>query len=164
MEGAESIAGGRENALRAHEALGQFLQDDEWYPQPLERVHAYRVGYVGTNGQVTCFAQIEPDLEQFIFYVLCPMKADEQARPAVAEYITRANFGLRIGNLELDYEDGEVRYKSSIDFEDGELTPQLMRNAIYSAVRTMDRYLGGLFAVMYGGKSAPEAIQEIEGT
>jgi len=63
----ESEARGTENAMRAYEALGQFLEDDEWYPQPLESIHAYRVGYVGASGQVTCFAQIERDLEQFVF-------------------------------------------------------------------------------------------------
>jgi len=91
------------------------------------------------------------------------VKVAEETRVAVAEYITRANFGLRIGNLELDLDDGEVRYKSSVDFEGGELTRWLMRNAIYSAVQTMDRYLGGLLSVMYGGKSALEAVREIEG-
>ena len=40
--------------------------------------------------------------------------------------------------------DGEVRYKSSIDFEGAELTPSLIRNTIYPAVQTMDRYLPGI--------------------
>jgi len=152
-----------ENALRAYETLGEYLRDDEWYPQQIDNIHTYRVGYSGSNGQVTCFAQIIPDLEQFIFYVLCPVKADEGARLAVAEYITRANFGLRIGNLELDFRDGEVRYKCSIDFDSATLTRQLIKNAIYPAVQTMDRYLGGLLKVMYGGSSPADAIAEVEG-
>jgi hypothetical protein len=56
-----------------------------------------------------------------------------------------------------------VRYKSSLDFEGAVLTPELIRNAIYPAVQTTDRYLPGLMAVIYGGKSAAEAIAEIEG-
>ena len=83
-------------------------------------------------------------------------------RLAVAEYITRANYGLRIGNFELDFDDGEVRYKSSLDFESVELTPGLIRNTIYPAVQTMDRYLPGVLSVVFGGKSAEEAIAAIE--
>ncbi|MBP8974021.1 MAG: YbjN domain-containing protein, partial [Anaerolineae bacterium] len=83
-------------------------------------------------------------------------------RPAVAEFLTRANFGLRIGNFELDYHDGEVRYKTSLDFEDEKLTPALIRNAVYPAVTTMDRYLPGLMKVVYGGRTPYEAIEEIE--
>ena len=84
-------------------------------------------------------------------------------RSAVAEYLTRANYGLRIGNFELDYADGEVRYKSSLDFEGQTLTAELIRNAIYPAVHTMDRYLPGLLRVTFGGATPHEAIEEVEG-
>jgi len=163
MEATSNNVETTENAVRAYEMLGRFLQDDEWYPQPLEGTYTYRVGYAGSSGQVTCFAQIVPDMEQLVFYVLCPVKAGEAVRLSVAEYITRANYGLRIGNFEMDFRDGEVRYKSSIDFEGQDLTPQLIRNAVYPAVQTMDHYLGGLLNVMYGGASPAEAIAEIEG-
>ena len=86
------------------------------------------------------------DLSQFLFYVIAPVKAPEEVRAAVAEYITRANYGLRIGNFEMDYTDGEVRYKSSLDFEGGGTYGTLIKNTIYPAVQTMDFYLPGLLA------------------
>ena len=81
---------------------------------------------------------------------------------AAAEFIARANYGLRIGNFELDFNDGEIRYKSSLDFEGAELTPSLIRNTIYPAVQTLDRYLPGLMKVMYGAATSQDAIAEIE--
>ncbi len=42
-----------------------------------------------------------------------PVKAPEEKRLAIAEFVARANDGLRIGNFELDFGDGEVRYKRS---------------------------------------------------
>ena len=62
---------------------------------------------------------------------------------AIAELLTRANYGIRIGNFERDYSDGEIRDKSSLDFECQSLTPTLIRNSIYPAVQTMDYYLPG---------------------
>ncbi len=152
----------RENSLQAFETLGQFLEADDWYPSRLEDRYIYRVGFSGQNGQVACYAQIRVDLEQFMFYVLAPVKAPEEARQAVAEFITRANYGMRIGNFEMDFSDGEVRYKSSLDFEGMTLTPALIKQAIYPAVQTMDRYLSGLMKVIYGSKPPAEAITEIE--
>ncbi len=152
----------QEGGVNAFDTLGTFLRDDEWYPQELEGKPIYRVGFSGHNGQMTCYAQVREDLEQFLFYVLSPVKAPEESRPAVAEFITRANYGLRIGNFELDYSDGEVRYKSSLDYEGVVLSYELIRNAIYPAVRTMDRYLPGLIKVIYGDPSPAEAISEIE--
>jgi hypothetical protein len=110
------------NGLQAFDTLGKFLEDDGWYPQQLEGNYMYRAGFSGKNGQIACYAQIRVDLEQFLFYVVAPAKAPEAARMAVAEFITRANYGLRIGNFEMDFSDGEVRYKSSIDFEGDVLT------------------------------------------
>ncbi len=152
-----------ENSIRALETLRQFLEEDEWYPQPLEDLHAYRAVFGGSNGETVCIAQIKMEMEQFLFYVVAPVKAPEEKRPAVAEFITRANYGLRIGNFEMDYRDGEVRYKSSLDFEGEILTPGLIKAAIYPAVYTMDRYLPGLMGVIYGHQSPEEAIAEIEG-
>lgn len=157
-----SKAESNEMGLQAFETLGQFLKDIDWYPQQLQDKTAYRMLFSGKNGQLTCFAQVRVDLEQFLFYAVAPIKVPEELRMAAAEFITRANYGLRIGNLEMDFSDGEVRYKSSLDFEGQELTPQLIRLAIYPAVQTLDRYLPGLMAVVYGGKSPKEAVTEIE--
>jgi hypothetical protein len=148
--------------VRAFEAVGKFMEEDGWHPQLLEDNYVYRAYFVGHNGEVTCFAQVRVDLEQFIFYVVMPVRAPSHMRLPVAEYLTRANYGLRIGNFEMDFDDGEVRYKSSLDFEGVQLTPGLIRNTIYPAVQTMDRYLPGILSVIFGGKSAEDAILAIE--
>lgn len=162
MDGAAASSPGSENGLRAFDTVGKFLEEDGWHPQKLEDHYVYRAYFAGLNGEVACFAQVRVDLEQFLFYVVMPVRVPEQMRPAVAEFLTRANYGLRIGNFEMDFSDGEVRYKSSLDFEGDELTPALIRNAIYPAVQTLDRYLPGIMAVIFGGKSPEAAIAEIE--
>jgi hypothetical protein len=153
----------KENALDAFEVLGQFLEEDEWHPQRMDDRYIYRLGFSGANGQYACYAQIRVDLEQFLFYVLSPVKVPEDKRLLSAEFLTLANYGLRIGNFEMDLSDGEVRYKSSLDFEDETLTPNLIRYAIYPAVQTMDRYMPGLLKVIYGTAMPQSAIEEIEG-
>ena len=118
--------------------------------------------FIGNNGEMTCFAQVRPDLEQFIFYVVMPMRVPEEMRAAMAEFLTRANYGLVVGNFEMDYEDGEVRYKTSLDVEDTEATTELLRHIVYANVTTMDRYLPGILAVLGGGKSPAEAVAAID--
>jgi hypothetical protein len=151
------------NGQQAFATLGQFLEDDGWHPRQLEERTAYRTGFAGQNSQMACYAQVVVEQELFLFYALAPFNVPEDARIAVAEFITRANYGMRIGNFELDFRDGEVRYKSSLDFEGTTLTPALIKHAIYPAVLTMDRYMPGLMGVAHGGKSPAEAIAEIEG-
>lgn len=156
--------GQNRNGLEAFDLLSSYLDEDEWYPRRIEGKYAYSMSYSGKNGDLRCYAIVRVDLEEFLFYAVAPIKVPEEVRTEIAEYITRANYGLRIGNFELDYSDGEVRYKSSIDFEGQTLTQELIRNAIYPAVHTMDRYLSGLLRVSFGGATPLEAIEEIEGT
>jgi hypothetical protein len=142
--------------------LGQYLDQDGWYPCQLEGKPIYRVFFNGKNGELRCYAQIHQALAHLLFYAVAPVKVPVESRAAVAEFVTRANYGMRIGNFEMDYSDGEVRYKSSLDFEGEALTANWIRNAIHPAVQTMDRYLNGLMAVVYCGKAPADAIADIE--
>lgn len=46
------------------------------------------------------------------------LQVPEELRPGVAEFITRANYGLIRGNFEMDFNDGELRYKTTISRQD----------------------------------------------
>jgi hypothetical protein len=87
----------------------------------------------------------------------------EEKRVAMAEFITRANYGMRIGNFEMDFSDGELRYKSSIDVEDDHLSSPLIKHMVYPNVLMMDKYLPGIMAILYAGKSPRQAVEEVEG-
>jgi hypothetical protein len=154
--------GARKNAELAFQTLGEWLEADGWHPDLLQGISAYRTGFAGDNARVVCIAEVRLQLQQFLFYVLVPNKVPEGRRVEVAEAITRANWGLRIGNFELDFNDGELRYKSSLDFEGELLTHALIRNVVYPAVETLDHYLPALMAVAYGGKEPAAAIAEVE--
>lgn len=99
------------------EVVKTWLTEDEWpFMQP-EGTTIFRTAYRGKNGSFNCSAHLREDQSLLFFYSVCPVNIPEDRRPAVAEYITRANYGLYVGNFEMDYTDGEVRYKSSIDVE-----------------------------------------------
>jgi hypothetical protein len=88
----------------------------------------------------------------------------QRHRQAVAELLTRLNFGLTIGNFELDFDDGEVRYRSSVDVEGTELTSELIKPLAAAAVLNMDYYLPGIRAVATGDATPLEAFAALEGT
>ena len=80
----------------------------------------------------------------------------------MAEFLTRVNYGILIGNFEMDYKNGEVRFRTSLDFEDQVLNYALISNHVYPNVWMMDRYLPGLFAVVDSEKDPEEIIKTIE--
>ena len=141
----------------------QSFKEDDWKFRQLEGKTILRLGFKGKAGSWTCYARVIEDQERFIFYSTMESHIPLDKRPAIAEYLTRANYGLRIGNFEMDFSDGEVRYKTSIDVEGGELTFKMWKSLVYANVSTMDRYFPGIMSVVYGGTSPEEAIAEVEG-
>ena len=79
------------------------------------------------------------------------MNASEECRAAVAEYITRVNYSAKQGNFEMDYNDGEVRYKTYTHCEGLEnLSRQVVENSIVIPVIMYERYGDGLAALLFG--------------
>ncbi len=153
---------GTTNVEQAVATLGAFLEQDGWHPQRTDEASAYRVFYQGDSGDIRCSATVNSANQEFFFYAYASIRVPEELRSAAAEYLARANYGLRIGNFELSFADGTVRYKSSLDFTDAALTPALISNAIYPAVYILDEYLPGLLKVIYGNAQPADAIAEIE--
>jgi hypothetical protein len=147
---------------RNFEAVEKFFIEDEWNYVQLGDSFVLKLGFSGDNGEWQCYAQVNEDLEQFVFYSVCSSKVPFSKRGAIAEFISRVNFGLIIGNFELDMTDGEIRYKTSIDVEDDRLTYALIKRLVYPNVLMMDKYYPGIMAVLYGNISPKEAVELVE--
>ena len=57
------------------------------------------------------------------------------------KFLIRANYGMMIGNFEMDFTDGEIHYKTSIDVEGDKLSSALIKRLVYANVMMMDEYL-----------------------
>lgn len=143
-------------------AMVAFFEDDDWNFHWVDGMPVLSMSFTGKNGKWLCYAQAREDQEQFVYYSVCPVNVPEERRNAAAEFITRANYGMIIGNFEMDYKDGEIRYKTSIDVEGAELTPPLVKQMVYANVIIMDRYLPGIMRVIYGDASPETEIAKIE--
>lgn len=140
----------------------RFFQEDDWPFEQLEGRPVLRTGFRGDNGNWRCYAQVREEQEQFIFYSVLDVYVPENRRPAMAEFLTRANYGLIIGNFEMDWNDGEIRYKTSIDVEGSQLSVPLVHRLVYVNVLMMDRYLPGIMQVAFGNIDPAVAIANVE--
>ncbi|BDA66016.1 hypothetical protein RIVM261_085830 [Rivularia sp. IAM M-261] len=144
------------------EEMVNFFTADNWPFLQLQGQPALQIAFQGENGTWTCYARARAEQQQFLFYSVCPVKAPEDKLLSVAEFLTRANLGLAIGNFELDFNDGEISYKTSIDIEGDKLSSALIKNLVYANVRMMDEYIPGIMSVIYGNLSPEEAITQID--
>ena len=142
--------------------LAEFFIGDEWGPEQVEEQPVLRMDFEGDNGRWTCLAFAHDDRERVVFTSLLPVEVPEEKRLLAAEFLTRANFGMEIGNFEMDFSDGAVQFRTSIDIEGGELTPKMIQNLAYVNVTVTDQYLPGLIKVVEGDATPEEAILQVE--
>ncbi len=147
---------------RIFDGMKRFFDEDDWHYEEMSEGGLLRLGFRGDEAHWTCYAQAREEQEQFVFYSVAPVHAPPERLAAVAEFVCRANYNMVMGNFELDFSDGEVRYKTSIDLEGLPAEPIAFKNVIYPNVLTMDRYVGALMAVIGGGVDPGTAIAAVE--
>ena len=101
------------------------------------------------------------DAAQLLVHSVLPFQVPADRMVDIALFTTRANFGLAIGNFELDMDNGELRYKSSIDVGGQPLTDALLRPLFVANISTTNRYLPGIQAVL-AGADPTATVREIE--
>lgn len=119
--------------------------------------------FQGDNGQWNCFACPREGQQQCAFYSVYPSLVPEESRMAIVEFLTRANFGMMIGNFEINLHTGEVRFKTSIDVEGDRLSIALFEQMVAANVHTMDRYFPGIEQVIEEKVLPEAAIAQLEG-
>ena len=146
--------------IRDH--LLAFLEEDEWPISQSDESSLIRSGFEGENGQFELYFACREEQYQLVCYSICSLDTPLDRLDKLAELTTRINYKIVIGNFELDFEDGEVRYKTSIDVEDTEINGMLIRNLVYANVLTMDQHLPSIYAAMLTELSAEQSLALVD--
>ncbi len=146
--------------LEAAEALFRHLG---WNAKTLQDYPVITCAVGVPNGTLDIYCHVHAELQRILFYVR-PQGLELSAThlPALAEFLTRANYGLPIGNFELDWDDLELNCKSSVQLPESCLDIQLLQSYLLATVETCNHYLPGLRAVAEGKESAGAAIKALE--
>ena len=151
---------------RISAVVEMFLDEDGWSFSRSDGAGGstiFRTGFKGKNGEWQCIAQAQDDKDRFIFYSILPHNVPEDRMRDIVELTTRMNHGMLVGNFELNIDGGEIRYKTSIDVEGGQLTIPMVKAMIYMNVLIVDKYLPGILSVLCDGRMPHEAVEEVEG-
>ena len=163
MTSTDSSAIGLRNAVAAFAKLQAFFDTDDWSARPnKDDPFCLVAAFEGRHGQTTVGARIVEDREWFRVLVLAPFYVPRESRQIVAEFISRANYGLPFGAFEMDHADGELGYRWCINFAGSELKEDDIGDVIFGCAGVMDEYLPGLMAVVYGDVEPEAAIRKIE--
>lgn len=74
------------------------------------------------------------------------------------EFLTRANFGVVLGNFEFDLDDGEVRFKTSGLYDSYKDEKAFFDPLVYANMLTMDGFLPQILNVIYASDGAAQNL------
>ncbi len=134
-----------------------YLRAQAWPVEALPGDGEAITRYPGRHATWRCLVRTREAERQLAFYSEAPTTVPRERRPAVMEFVARANQDMVLGNFELDVDTGAVRFKTSVAVGPSGLTLEVLRPLVHANVLTMDQYLPGLVAVVEGRHSPEEA-------
>lgn len=145
------------------EAVRNYLDEDGWKYEYDEERRLIRAG-VSLKSKLQSARLIVNFNESGYTVIAVPaIKADDASRMNVLEYISRANYGLRNGNFEMDLNDGEVRYKTYTNCKGMDTIPtDVIEDSIVIPPVMFNRYGDGMAALMMGFSDPVTEIKKAE--
>ena len=101
--------------------------------------------------------------DSIIAYAIAPINVPEEKRQAACEFIARANYGLKVGTLEMDMNDGEIRNRTYIIAKDALPNLADVEKCVDFSFLVLDRYGKGLLPMIYGNLTPEAAVNLVEG-
>lgn len=148
------------------DAIQEFLHDDDWHYTFREEKGTFHFS-LSTHSRlntVDYFIAVREDH----YRVLCvsPLSVntdDAQELARMAEFITRANYGMTRGCFEMDYRDGEIRFRMTVDC-DGDAVPtqEIVKNSVYVPASMFNRYGSGMVQTMFSDLNPAAIVRACE--
>lgn len=155
----------RTYSMNIANAVNDFLKEDDWHFSFDEKRGIFRFG-LGLKGKLKKLHYIVDIKEdEYLVYAISPLGADEEDAKMMAnmaEFICRANYGLKMGNFELDFDDGEVRFKVHVLCKGVTPTAEMIKRSIYCPATMFDHYGSGIVDIIFNDTSGKAAVEKCE--
>ncbi len=123
----------------------------------------FRFGIGLENGKVDCIVDVRIPDKCVLISTIFTVNIPENKRKHIAEFITRANHNLILGCFDLDFDDGELKYKCNFVYDDTfPQTEEVFIKNLFASFLMLDRYLPGIMSVVYANIEPKTAINQIE--
>ena len=151
----KSIANAVKNALAAEELNFSFDEDNGLF--------RFNFTIEGPIHSLDFFIDIRDS--NYIVYAVPPIVADAKnssVMAAIAEFFCRANYELAYGNFDIDFSDGEIRYRVFVDCDGITPSKDMIKSSIVVILSIFERYAPGIAAVLFSSANPEEQINKCE--
>ena len=131
--------------------VASFLQKEGYvFSQDDEDGSKFWLKVQGINGKWISHINVRSAENQIIIYSILPNPISNLQNLNIFQFICELNSGLSIGNFEIDSEEAELLFKTSLDFEGTNFQTSLLKQLILINFQTVDHYLLDSLAFLTG--------------
>lgn len=117
----------------------------------------YRARFNGETGDNVLYVGVDESIEMLKVFAVMDQKVPEAKRLIVSEFLTRLNYRLLCGSLQLDFSVGEVRMVYNVDTSICEITTAGINQIVKLVLYQLDLYSVQVMRIVYGDISAEAA-------
>lgn len=97
----------------------------------------------------------------YVVTASCPVRpdaGDPAMMATMAEFLCRANYGLKNGGFQMDFRKGNLTFRCYVNCEDAYLSDKMIRASIGVPAAMMRHYAKGIVGVLFQGMDAEDAV------
>lgn len=149
------------------ECLKQYFNDKQWHythyrPKTNDSKQSHHLSLRMRHKQMNCgyLFRVQEKNKLLAVYGILPFLIPESHQSAAMLLITQINYDMLIGNLEMDVNDGEIRYKNAIDVEAVGIDNEIIEHLLQSVV-AMTTVANELFSNLVNNQDPAEDMQTL---
>lgn len=147
--------------------LKQYFNDKDWHyshyrPATNDKQQSHHLFLRMQNKQLDCgyLFRVQEKNKLLAVYGILPFLIPESHQSAAILLITQINYDMLIGNLEMDINDGEIRYKNAIDIEAIGIDDNIIEHLLQSAI-AMTTVTHEIFSDLVNNQNPAEELQTL---
>ncbi|MCG3880023.1 YbjN domain-containing protein [Psychrobacter sp. Ps6] len=149
------------------DCLKQYFSDKQWHythyrPKTNDSQQSHHLSLRMRHKKIDCgyLFRVQEKNKLLAIYGILPFLIPESHQSAALLLITQINYDMLIGNLEMDVNDGEIRYKNAIDVEAVGIDTEIIEHSLQSVV-AMTTVASELFGDLINNQDPAEDMQTL---
>lgn len=125
--------------------------------QDTEELTVYNLNMALDTIQTDCYIEVRKTYRQVIIRTIANTIIPQERRKQIAEFFTRLNYILTLGNFAMNLETGEYEFRCAYLYDELSVdTEDIFSENLFRTFRVLDDFLPGIMGITYGNK-VPQA-------
>jgi len=146
----------------------EWLEDRAWTWDEDEDADGLVLAVISGTGDDDWrwYIQVRDEHHQLALFTILASPVPLDRRPEMSQMVVTASFGLTVGSFELDLDEGQLRFRTSIGFGGAEVSNAQVRSLLDEMERTNRAMVKGYWPAITAvleGRPGVEAVRGVEG-